>query len=1549
MNDDATGTVADALGTRPDTLEAFVDGDTAAVEVLGRFGAAPTHLELVEAWLAGEDVEISTEPARNESGSDDDGEDTDIAQEAAAVAGAESAPEESTNTPWTSAADEHPMDVSSEETAGDEGTSDEEGYGTELDGETVAAHYDRVRSVYDALGAVDGRPTMGLDDLAGWYITRDEIDVEPLKEGYTKRRRPASFKRDLDEVLGRVDRTIYALTTYKQDAALRRWTSARLTDENQYEYRGGDNPTPVPEDLRAVSAWGDIDLRDELKPQRGDLDEEPRATAEATLEAYAEEFGQLVGGTDAVYALDSVGGAYIFTAPEATLPIAEYVADEYGEGRAGEVLREVIERSNEWLKQAQQRVEERINGADDVIDPDWANNHNRKYKAPLAIHGDHDAVVTPLDPDDVDYTVTPLDAVDDDLIATAEAWAKEFTAVEFTDRVNPLVAELFADEYEYEAGWQAAIDAYVEELEAAEERQEKREAQREVREERDLDLSGYDITPSIDDVQSAVDRLDIERVADRTIVDQWTERVSGLTDRSGSGKKAIVPIWANGYNSGNATYIDLGQGIFNDTDGGGHGTAVEMALIAEDSWTIGDIANGEDWARGVELLRGLGFDIPVWTPDAEAAEDEEQMPYWALRRAAIALDVVDEDDLVEHEGEDGDTYLGFTAEDYNRSLEAVEEAGLETGREPVSGGGGEREPNRPTVTECAPPVINRGEFDADAHHDRLEGERYDAFVDIHEEGDEQLVLWNDPPGTGKTTSASRAAADRERPHAILFQNHAKALEHRQDSLNPDDYFHIRGAEQKRRDICMEVDHNDADICPEHGLPGTCPSMCPAYDLPKDDATRQLFEALVREVGIRDAHLILGEELPDHDENGKCAWTEEFGTAAESERVVGVHEHLRLECVQSYGDDRRDVIIDESPRALINERDLDIEDLVRMANELAPGGQRYAPTASAALGQFATRLVDVLTGDDAAPDSIAELEPPRISQEVDDLHALPDDVDAEQVESVPVDEALTDDGDGRVRHIAAREPTAEELARAKLGYSERVIGRMKDDEWDGEPVAINALLGAAIEAGLNPETARRAAAGPTTLEGSCPRCRGGLKDADGRRVCAGHEGDEGCGWDESEDDILRSKIGSQRLQVLTGDEVLAPLQLRELPSRTDLPATPLILDATAEGEEITSLFEVSEQKLTIAGDEPLVGNAHITQVLDGQYHAGTIEDTEHVQERMETTARKLNSVHEDLLIIGQRKILQLFDLPASAETLHYGGMRGLNRPDYDAVVCLGAPHPNVGNLRRDAELFAQGQPDIRVGGAEHSTRRDAPNPPVWRKLNFVDDEGQGRAVATKHYSGLVGALFRRARRHELAQAVHRIRPLLAEETKHAYLLTNVPTDLPIDEVCTFNELADPISALVPVDERAVELAKRVHQVASGEGPDGFRAHALVEDGGDGQAEFRVDELHQLASVTGLDVSERTVRRWVEDLVEVGLLVPGEYDFRAGVPYTAELSTLTQALQVLSCNESVEVAIRRRLATLATKSDSAVDWLRRAESLLDLEGDRRDLPPPSVTGG
>jgi len=78
-------------------------------------------------------------------------------------------------------------------------------------------------------------------------------------------------------------------------------------------------------------------------------------------------------------------------------------------------------------------------------------------------------------------------------------------------------------------------------------------------------------TDDIRDVFAALDRIDAQNAADRTIVHAWNDDASTSDD-----KRAFIPTWGTNAN-GTANVVD--DEIWQDTGGGGYGGPVTMALI----------------------------------------------------------------------------------------------------------------------------------------------------------------------------------------------------------------------------------------------------------------------------------------------------------------------------------------------------------------------------------------------------------------------------------------------------------------------------------------------------------------------------------------------------------------------------------------------------------------------------------------------------------------------------------------------------------------------------------------------------------------------------------------------------------------------------------------------------------------------------------------------------------------------------------------------------------------------------------------------------------
>ncbi|MBX0350367.1 hypothetical protein EGH26_19450 [Halomicroarcula pellucida] len=128
--------------------------------------------------------------------------------------------------------------------------------------------------------------------------------------------------------------------------------------------------------------------------------------------------------------------------------------------------------------------------------------------------------------------------------------------------------------------------------------------------------SADETTTDIRDIFAALDHLDAQRVAERTIVHRWNDSAS-----TSDGYRAFAPTWGP---SSNGTANIVNDRIWQDTgDRGGYGGPVVMALIDAGELRPEQAAGGvtgADWWTGVEHLRDLGFSIP----ELEDVDDEDQ-------------------------------------------------------------------------------------------------------------------------------------------------------------------------------------------------------------------------------------------------------------------------------------------------------------------------------------------------------------------------------------------------------------------------------------------------------------------------------------------------------------------------------------------------------------------------------------------------------------------------------------------------------------------------------------------------------------------------------------------------------------------------------------------------------------------------------------------------------------------------------------------------------------------------------------------------------------
>jgi len=623
-----------------------------------------------------------------------------------------------------------------------------------------------------------------------------------------------------------------------------------------------------------------------------------------------------------------------------------------------------------------------------------------------------------------------------------------------------------------------------------------------------------------------------------------------------------------------------------------------------------------------------------------------------------------------------------------------------------------------------------------------------------------------PPGTGKTVSAILGLLDRDEPHAMLFDNHRKIDQVLHEPIEdvefdgevttvvPADHYTHLLGSEQYRYRECRRADWNDEACLTHD--GECPHMCPANDA--DHRLHETYTRVVEEVGPMQAHHLLEPHGDD-----RCAWQRQLDRAKDADYVMGVKGHETLTSIT----DGRIVVYDEGPSLPANDRAYSSDVFVAVRDQL----EEVATPRSTVFAAFATDVRDYLHGDRET------LTPPPID-----------------ADSVPT------------------------LLALKEEYNEVVLARMRNDRWEGTPLAFDALLAIAADMVPDPEPWQRVMAAPLTGN-TCPQCQHqeGVDGDIGERQCA-H-----CGWTE---DLSRR---ARTTTTVTERELV----VESLPPVQDLAVDVLSLDATGDPEIHRGYFHRTPG---IVGDVDYELDLEVIQFTDGQYHYGTIKgggDYDGAATRIQRVIDTACYRHDRVLVVGHKKAKHRYDLPANARYIHFlGQTRAMNFDEYDAVVVAGANHIPDDAARRQAELLSIGL-DLDVGGEEYSTRREAKGEPVVRPYLYGGDDGRGRQIETKAYSGLTGTVFAQKREREIEQAVHRLRPLLYSG-KTAYLVTNVPTQLPVSELMTIDEFTRD-----PPEQKVLDAGY----------DSGFTIPMVAED---------------------FDVAESTVQNWVATLQDQGAI-------------------------------------------------------------------------------
>lgn len=539
----------------------------------------------------------------------------------------------------------------------------------------LAMHYSDAEDVYDELGTMESLNegtayTGSLAGNAGWYDTFECDNDDAPDDRFTHKRRPNQMPADFG--VGEVarGRSYYALTTYATDDAWsEEWYDPDATGSAAYP---GDvsNPLPSYDEVDALTLAVDLDLSDAYKCRP--LPDEAKEAVEARLERWVSNFRSAFGSAadDLLMMMDSGGGTYIVLPPAVTQPIIDSFDDEM----RGEVVDEMASRFRQLCGSFEEKVNSQDEYPDGLLKADKIAHKNRQFKAPASVHSSLDVVTHPIDPTDIDFDAVTVGEWSDEDTAECIEWAEDLTSSEYSEYADRLVRTLWApyvkDEERNDDGripadldWEPLINRWLEER-----KQEKKERQQAMKRRQDVDIeavSGSGVVTDEDESRALIRSIDIGRVMDAFGVDYDGSSAREETD--------FNPFWRQSSSNRSATVLEDNTFLDKKTDVC-RGVEWMAALDANIISAPGDDLSGGDYVEALDHLRQhVRDDIPVLIPDPE---EYDRYPLYGLRKAAIALDVVDGEDAFETaHANNGDTYQKFaTMESYNETLTALSDA-----------------------------------------------------------------------------------------------------------------------------------------------------------------------------------------------------------------------------------------------------------------------------------------------------------------------------------------------------------------------------------------------------------------------------------------------------------------------------------------------------------------------------------------------------------------------------------------------------------------------------------------------------------------------------------------------------------------------------------------------------------------------------------------------------------------------------------------------------------------------------------------------------------
>ncbi len=562
-----------------------------------------------------------------------------------------------------------------------------------MSSEQYKNHYKKYISIYKKLAKINNGKTVWIptDEHDGWYVsnTVTEDDKKAWDEGYPYKSRPSILPDDLTTT---VERTAFTTITYAPDEAYKTkyYKKPEYNEENNNGYKWLDNDSDRLPDYGEMVAWAlfvDIDIKKQYKQRP--LPNEHKNVLENRLKIWVKAFSKMIGDKNAVKLLDSGGGVYVFTPPSALSPIA----DKYNKKDRELIYREIGSRMREITGKLNSLICDSDDAPDELFSADKVQNKNRQFKTIGAIHKSLDAVVHPINPNNIVLEHKKQSDITEKDIKNADEWVTDFTDESYSNYIDNIIEYLFQGKFtrsenvniDYVEGmnWEDILDTWLDEKKTEIERWE----------------------TSIEEQEELTDeQLKTELTSNKAIAREATRRVNNdklkqyivnFVSKDNVFEKSnqemdFFPFWrANTTQSGRSAFYDVYKGDARFTDksdgtsrGIAHWIALEMTYDDKnypDTHLIdnpGEPLTGYKYIQALTELRNRGEDIPILV---EEPNGNEEMDERYLIGKAKEANLIEDNEIItiqDKKSKDGTVDI-LIPEAYNRVLDKFDESGIE--------------------------------------------------------------------------------------------------------------------------------------------------------------------------------------------------------------------------------------------------------------------------------------------------------------------------------------------------------------------------------------------------------------------------------------------------------------------------------------------------------------------------------------------------------------------------------------------------------------------------------------------------------------------------------------------------------------------------------------------------------------------------------------------------------------------------------------------------------------------------------------------------------